>query len=46
MMGYVTQYDDDSLGLKKHTEPNNGLDVKFIVVSSPYVNITLRSGQC
>jgi hypothetical protein len=36
MMWYATKYDDDSLGLKHHTEPNNGHDVKFIVENTQW----------
>jgi hypothetical protein len=36
MMWYATKYDDDSLGLKHDTEPNNGHDVKVIVVNTEW----------
>ena len=40
MMQYVTQYE-----LHNHIVQNYGLYVKFIVINSPYANITLRSGE-
>ena len=35
-MWYATKYDDDYLGLKHHTEPNNRLDEKFIAVNTQW----------